>query len=109
METSKEVFQVEPLSLDELIREPVDFLKMDIEGSETEAICSAENLDNVPQLFVEYHSFKGMEQSLGALLEKLTSCGFRYYIHSHFCSPRPFTEEALQLGLDLQLNIFAKK
>ena len=101
------MFKVDPIALDELISEPVDFLKMDIEGAETEAILASRNLRHVPQLFVEYHSFKGADQSLSALLEKLSSSGFRYYIHSHFCSPRPLTEEKLQLGLDLQLNIFA--
>jgi len=109
LETAQETFKVDPISLDELISEPVDFLKMDIEGAESEVIASSNNLHRVPQLFVEYHSFKGADQSLGALLEKLSSCGFRYYIHSHFCSPRPLIEEKLQLGLDLQLNIFAKR
>jgi FkbM family methyltransferase len=109
LESALEVFQVEPVSLDELICEPVDFLKIDIEGAETEALLAAKNLHNVPQLFVEYHSFKDADQTLGSLLGKLSSSGFRYYIHSHFCSPHPLTEEKLQLGLDLQLNIFAKR
>ena len=70
--------------------------------------CSSK-LDQVSQIFIGYHSFKNSEQSLSKLLGKLTECGFRYYIHTQFCSPRPLTEKAFQLGIDLQLNIFAKR
>ena len=109
LEKSKETVEVEPIHLDDLISEPTDFLKMDIEGAETNVICSCEKLKDVSQIFVEYHSFKDSEQTLSAILEKFTSNGFRYYIHTQFCSPRPLTEERLQLGMDLQLNIFAKR
>jgi FkbM family methyltransferase len=70
LERSKETVEVDPIHLDELICEPVDFLKMDIEGSETEVICSSGKLKRVSELFVEYHSFKDSEQTLGAILEK---------------------------------------
>lgn len=101
--------EVVPVSLDDLIEGPVDLLKMDIEGSETEAICSSEKLEQVDNLFVEYHSFKDSQQTLGRILEKLSACGFRYYIQTQLCSPRPLTEEKVYLGMDLQLNIFAKR
>ena len=107
--SSKDVFVVESIQLDELIQEHVDFLKMDIEGAEVDVICSSEKLVDVDQLLIEYHSFKDTEQDLGRLLEKLSSLNFRYYLHTQFCSPRPLTEESLQLGMDLQINIFAKK
>jgi len=107
--SSKDVFVVKSIQLDELIQEHVDFLKMDIEGAEVDVICSSEKLVDVDQLLIEYHSFKDTEQDLGRLLEKLSSLNFRYYLHTQFCSPRPLTEESLQLGMDLQINIFAKK
>lgn len=107
--TSSEKVIVKTINLDDLIAQPVDFLKMDIEGSETEVLCSSEKLKDVNQLFIEYHSFKETPQTLGNLLEKLSSNGFRYYIHTQFCSSRPLTKESLQLGMDLQLNIFAKR
>jgi hypothetical protein len=46
---------------------------MDIEGAETEAICASQKLDNVGQMFIEYHSFAGAEQTLAGLLQKLTA------------------------------------
>ena len=107
--STKGVFTVEPILLDDLIQKHIDFLKMDIEGDEVEVICSSMKLADVDQMLIEYHSFKDSKQGLGKLLEKLTSLNFRYYLHTKFCSPRPLTEKSLQLGMDLQINIFAKK
>jgi FkbM family methyltransferase len=104
-----ESFEVEPIALDTLLAEPVDFLKMDIEGAETEAICGAEKLGNAGRIFIEYHSFADAEQSLAALLQKLTATGFRYYIQTQYCPPRPLLAVECQLGMDLQLNIFATR
>ncbi len=104
-----EKIQIETILLDELIDRPVDFLKMDIEGAESEVICASQNLNQVNQLLIEYHSFQNTPQTLSDLLTKLNKEGFRYYIHTEFCSPRPLTEDINQLGMDLQLNIFGKK
>ena len=101
--------RVAALTLDDLIDGHVDFLKIDIEGSECDAIEACKKLSQVDQMFVEYHSFKESTQSLGTLLNKLRDEGFRYYIHHQFCSPTPLTREQLHLGMDLQLNIFAKR
>lgn len=100
---------IEALTLDDLIDGPVDFLKLDIEGSETHAIEACTKLHLVNALFIEYHSFHNSEQLLSNLLAKLKNEGFRYYIHDQFCSPTPLILETLQLGMDLQLNIFAKR
>jgi FkbM family methyltransferase len=105
----KAVIQIEALILDDLIDGPVDFLKIDIEGSEGDALEACTKLSLVDQMFIEYHSFADSKQTLGRMLNKLTSEGFRYYIHQQFCSPRPLTQDVLQLGMDLQLNVFAKR
>lgn len=105
----KAVIRVEALTLDDLIDEHVDFLKIDIEGLEGDALEACTKLSMVDQMFIEYHSFGDSTQTLGRMLSKLSAEGFRYYIHHQFCSPRPLTQEALQLGMDLQLNIFAKR
>lgn len=109
LDEPKAVVQVEAVTLDDLIDGHVDFLKIDIEGSEGDSLEACTKLSMVDQMFVEYHSFKDADQTLGRMLNKLSSQGFRYYIHEQFCSPRPLTQEVLQLGMDLQLNIFAKR
>jgi FkbM family methyltransferase len=109
LDSAKGTFEVEPVALDALLEDRVDFLKMDIEGGETETICGSKKLGNVSQIFIEYHSFAGAEQTLAALLQKLTASGFRYYIQTQFCAPRPLLAVEYQLGMDLQLNIFAKR
>lgn len=103
---SRESIQVETILLDSLIDQPVDFLKMDIEGEEASVLC-ASDLRNVSAMFIEYHSFKDQPQSLSGLLAKLTDSGFRYYIQTQFCSLRPLIEKQDYLGMDLQLNLFA--
>ena len=109
IEHNKKEVEVEIVCLDDIFDDRIDFLKIDIEGAETEVICSCTKLDCVSQIFIEYHSFKDSKQTLNAILEKLTSSGFRYYIHTIKCSPRPLIQEELNLGMDLQLNIFANK
>jgi len=60
-----------------------DFLKMDIKGSEIAVLRdSADALKNVAQIFVEYHSFVGKEQSLGETISLLEKAGFRLHIHT---------------------------
>jgi FkbM family methyltransferase len=109
LEGGRKTFEIEPVKLDDLIEDEVDFLKIDIEGAETQVLCSCEKLGHVSQLFVEYHSFKNSRQTLADLLYKLSQHDFRYYVHTEFCSPRPLTQEKLYLGMDLQLNIFARR
>jgi FkbM family methyltransferase len=109
LEAPKATVRVEAITLDQLIDGPVDFLKIDIEGSEVDSIEACTKLSQVDQLFIEYHSFHDTPQTLGRMLDKLAAEGFRYYIHKQFCSPRPLVEAALQGDLDLQLNIFARR
>lgn len=92
---------------DVLKREPVDFLKMDIEGAETEVLKDcAEELSRIPSLFVEYHSHFGQRQTLQELLQILVGAGFRYHIKEAYTHEKPFTDRPLNAGCDLQLNIF---
>ena len=88
----KDFVEIPTVSLDSLLDEPVDFLKMDIEGEETKVICECHRLDRVHRLFVEYHSFVDQPQNLALLLSKLASSGFRYYIQTQFCPPIPLLQ-----------------
>ena len=109
MSESKGSYEIETLRLDDVIDDEIDFLKMDIEGAETDTICGLKKINRIKEIFIEYHSFADKNQTLGKLLNFLKQSGFRYYIQTIFCSPRPLIEPELQLGMDLQLNIFAKR
>lgn len=99
---------VRAVALGPYLLEPVDFLKMDIEGAELRVLRSCrEGLRNVRHLFVEYHSFAGQKQELPELLEILTEAGFRYVMRTAFASQYPFVRSSVHLGMDLQMNIFA--
>ena len=80
---------------------------MDIEGAETDVLLSSNKLDQVNQMFIEYHSFYDSDQKLSQLLEILSQNHFRYYIQKIFCPSKPFQKIDCINGMDLQLNIFA--
>ncbi len=101
--------RVPVVELDQLLTEPTELLKIDIEGAETDVLAACERLDMVSQLFVEYHSFVDAEQSLHIVLEKLSAAGFRYYLHTQFCPRQPLCEDRCHIGMDLQMNVFAKR
>jgi hypothetical protein len=86
----------------------VDFLKIDIEGAETKVLedC-ADLLFNVDKLFVEYHSFIGMEQPLPEIFGILKNAGFRLHISAPgLTSNSPFIELRTYSNMDNQLNIY---
>jgi FkbM family methyltransferase len=100
--------RVQAVRLKPWLQENVDFLKLDIEGAEYEVLEDCrEELRNVRNLFVEYHSPAGSEQKLSRILEILSQAGFRYHIHEAFTSPQPFLNRQLVGRMDLQLNISA--
>jgi FkbM family methyltransferase len=70
--------------LSDYLAEPVELLKMNIEGAEVEVLReAAPRLHNVRQLVVEYHGFPECGQRLHEILALLDACGFRYVLH-HF-------------------------
>ena len=99
---------VQTVRLRPYLQEPVDFLKLDIEGAETDVLedC-ADLLVNVQNLFVEYHSFAERPQTLHKLTTILATSGFRLHVHPESTSPHPFLNRAVYGGMDLQLNVFA--
>jgi len=101
--------EIKTVCLSDYINEPIDFLKIDIEGAETLVLeeC-AHKLHLIENLFVEYHSFLNKPQELDKLLNILISAGFRYHIHQEGrFSKQPFIKRRLMGNMDLQLNIFA--
>ncbi len=98
---------VETIRLKDFLNRKVDFLKIDIEGAEYNVIkdCS-EELKNVKNLFIEYHSFPKTKQNLHLILDIVQNAGFCYHIKEAFTSSQPFVERKTNFGMDLQLNIF---
>lgn len=98
--------QVQAIRLRDLLNEPVDFLKIDVEGAEIELLEDLrDRLNNVDALFVEYHSRADQPQRLDEMLRLLREAGYRYDIKEEFSAPRPFVEVPTQVGFDLQLSI----
>ncbi len=109
-ELQQEKYQVPTLRLRDYLNKPIDLLKLDIEGAETQVIEDCYDLlTNVQHLFVEYHSFAEQHQSLNVLINILSQAGFRLHIHAVHSSPQPFCHCDVSMGMDLQLNIFARR
>ncbi len=101
------IIKVETVQLRNFIKKPVDFLKIDIEGAETEVIQNISNqLKHVKNIFIEYHSFSHKKQTVDLILHYLIDAGFRIHIHPQNISKCPFIRRNTHLGMDLQLNIF---
>lgn len=86
----------------------IDFLKMDIEGAETEVINHIQDqLHKVKQLFIEYHSLTAKPQMLHQLLAILQKHGYRYYLKSINHIPWKKLANGYKNSMDIQLNIHA--
>lgn len=108
LDGSTQTCQVETTRLRPYLEKPVDFLKIDIEGAETEVLKDCKDLlGNVENIFVEYHSFADQPQTLDVVIKILSDAGFRLHIHPPVTSPQPFFHRNIHLGMDMQLNIFA--
>ena len=101
------VVEVDCLTLDNFLSEPIDFVKLDLEGAETEVLTSSCRLHQIHYLFIEHHSFPGRPQDLDQTLQALSESGFRYWIQSQFLPKRPYEKLETNEGMDLQVNIFA--
>ncbi len=82
--SSSGLLRVKMERLSKYLDEPVDFLKLNIEGAEldvlTEAI-KAGRLHNVRELVLEYHGWPGQRQTLGNILNLFDQQGYRYLVH----------------------------
>jgi FkbM family methyltransferase len=77
-------YDVPCLRLRDFLTEPVDFLKMNIEGAEWEVLddCN-DHLRQVEQMVIEYHHWPGLPRTLHKILALLDRQGFEYLIN-HF-------------------------
>ena len=99
---------VKTVRLRDYLDRQIDFLKLDIEGAETDVLADcADRLSNVQTLFVEYHSFDKQPQTLHILTQVLADAGFRLHIQAPMPAAQPFVQRHAEMGMDMQLNIFA--
>lgn len=103
-----EMVSVPVVRLARFLDQPVDLLKLDIEGAETEVLVDCEEaLHTVEHLFVEYHSYVDQEQRLDEVLSVLKDSGFRIHIQPELVAEKPFVQRLESHGMDHRLNIFA--
>jgi FkbM family methyltransferase len=101
-------FSVPAVRLKDWLSEPIDLLKIDIEGAEYDVIADCkDDLRLVRQIFVEYHSFSSRPQVIPEFLGMLRDAGFRLYVQTDYCAPSPLKEPLCDGEMDLRLNIFA--
>ena len=87
--------------------EPVELLKLDIEGAEVDVLLDCrDRLPLVRNLFVEYHSFSGQPQRLQAFFGAIEEAGFRVHTHPDVPAPQPFLSRPVLNGKDLRMNVF---
>jgi FkbM family methyltransferase len=104
------LIEIPAVRLRDYLTGPVDLLKLDIEGAETEVLRDiAPSLAVVRNLFVEYHSFAAQPQTLKDVIATLSEAGFRLHFQPMYPAQRPFIEVPVNLGMDMQLNIFARR
>jgi FkbM family methyltransferase len=106
---AENIVEVQSQRLSKFLDRAVDFLKIDIEGSEWPVLNECKDkLTKVANMFVEYHSFVDRPQELDLILATIRGAGLRYYIQSvGISSKRPFVRRDTSLSFDNQLNIFA--
>ena len=90
--------------------EHVDFLKIDVEGSERVIIPAlSDNLSKIDRIFLEYHSEFNTNQCLADIISVLSNAGFRLFIHEGYCGRHPYTESPQVAGYDMMLEIYARR
>lgn len=104
--------EVPCLRLRDYLTEPVDFLKINIEGAEWETIADSEDrLRLVKEMVIEYHHLPGLPRTLHSILDVLHRQGFEYLINDFDSETNggvhpPFT---LMVDSSYFLLIYAKR
>ncbi|WP_165932634.1 FkbM family methyltransferase [Flavobacterium cellulosilyticum] len=106
-EKSENTIEIQTVRLKDFLCKKIDFLKIDIEGSEYDILKDCgESLKNVDNIFVEYHSFSENPQMIGELLVILKNAGFKVYVKEAWNNMKNPYIEKKGTYFDLQLNIF---
>lgn len=76
--------EIKMVRLSEYLNEPIDFLKLNIEGQEhdvIEELFISKKIQIINEMVIEYHGFPYLDQTLGDILKILDKSNFRYFIH----------------------------
>lgn len=104
--------EIETVRLGKYLNEPVDFMKLNIEGAEYAVIKDVEpDLRRVRQLVIEYHGFPETGQQLHHILSILDRAGFRYLLHDFDGQTNPGTKPPFDLSPESRffLLVYAKQ
>lgn len=103
-----EQLMVKAVRLKNLLQTKVDFLKLDIEGAEYLVLLDIrDELNNVNNLFVEYHGQFNQSGELIEIFNILKNGGFSFYIkEATSVYNHPFLAKKTINAYDVQLNIF---
>lgn len=82
--------RVRTIRLADRLKDPVDLLKLDIEGAEWEVLadlCDSGALDRVSHLIVEFHGRRNHRYTFGRLLSQIAEAGFDFTFPWSYCEP----------------------
>src|SRR5262249_15831278 len=105
-------YEVSCCRLRDFLTEPVDLLKMNIEGAEHEVLSDSEDrLNQVRDMITEYHPLPGLRRSLHDILAILDPQGFEYLINDFDSDTNRGVQPPFQLNRDSRyfLLIYAKR
>jgi len=102
--------KVEATRIKNYLNQRIHFLKIDIEGAEYSVLKDiSEQLNNVENLFLEYHGTFNQINELTEILNILHKAGFAYYIKEAaeiYKTPFLASTSSNNWEYDIQLNIF---
>jgi len=104
--------EVPCVRLRDYLTEPVDFLKMNIEGAEWEVLAdSADRLRQVQEMVIEYHHLPGLPRTLHKILALLHKQGFEYLINDFDSETNSAVRPPFRMSPDTRyyLLIYAKR
>jgi FkbM family methyltransferase len=111
-DSNKEPTKIKAVRLSNYINEPVDFLKMNIEGAELDVLTEiSDKLHYINEMVIEYHSFDNANQVLHSILDLLNRNGFMYLINDFDGETNPAVKTPFKLEKNTRyfLLIYAKR
>jgi Methyltransferase FkbM domain len=101
--------EVTATRLRDWLTEPIDLLKLDIEGAEVEVTRTAPTQCRASPASRWSTTRFGKPQRLGATLEVPHEAGFRVWIRHEWVPAHRLLSEEHRVGIDMRLNIFARR